>query len=66
MNDVIVPRYGTFYRHSTDMPRHRDKMIPFEFVIELPSPLRSGVDYGFLPGTNTPAKSAKIDRNTSA
>jgi len=26
--------------------------VPFEFTIPLPPPLKSGVDYGFLPGTS--------------
>ena len=26
--------------------------IPFEFMIPMPPPLKRGVDYGFLPGTN--------------
>jgi site-specific DNA recombinase len=31
------------------------KSIPFEFSIPLPPPLKRGVDYGFLPGTNISA-----------
>jgi site-specific DNA recombinase len=32
------------------------KSIPFELAIALPPPLKTGVDYGFLPGTNKATK----------
>lgn len=43
------------HRHGTNTTRHDDersifvsgKLIPFEFKIELPPPLKRGVDYGF-------------------
>ena len=42
-------------RYRQDSARHviqNQSTVPFELTIELPPPLRSGVDYGFLPGTN--------------
>ena len=33
-------------------PHFLPRRIPFEFMIPMPPPLRRGVDYGFLPGTN--------------
>jgi site-specific DNA recombinase len=40
-------------RHGLISPQHSHvPKIPFELVIELPPPLRRGVDYGFLPGSN--------------
>jgi site-specific DNA recombinase len=45
--------FKTSYRHGLSTTRHRDRpLIPFELRIKLPPPLRSGVDYGFLPGSN--------------
>ncbi len=41
------------HRHSVGAARHADlAKIPFELVIELPAPLKRGVHYGFLPGSN--------------
>jgi site-specific DNA recombinase len=49
-NDVNV---FTNDRHGQDIPRlMRSLKIPFEFTIKLPPPLKSGIDYGFLPGRN--------------
>ena len=45
--------FKTSNRHSLNVPRHaKARTIPFELQIKLPAPLRRGVDYGFLPGTN--------------
>jgi site-specific DNA recombinase len=47
--------FQTSYRYRRDSPRHLvqpQPVVPFEFAIALPPPLRSGVDYGFLPGSN--------------
>ena len=45
--------FKTSDRHGLNLLRlPTNLIIPFEFVIELPSPLNSGVDYGFLPGSN--------------
>jgi site-specific DNA recombinase len=45
--------FKTSDRHGLSATRHSaPPLIPFEFTIKLPPPLRSGVDYGFLPGSN--------------
>ena len=45
--------FKTIDRHGVNATRHSGApLIPFEFTIKLPPPLRSGVDYGFLPGSN--------------
>ncbi|MBR1070501.1 recombinase family protein [Bradyrhizobium liaoningense] len=45
--------FQTSNRHGLSATRHPDRpLIPFELTIKLPPPLRSGVDYGFLPGSN--------------
>jgi site-specific DNA recombinase len=45
--------FQTIHRHSLNVPRHPDaRLIPFDFVVKLPAPLKTGVDYGFLPGSN--------------
>ncbi|BAR57702.1 DNA invertase [Bradyrhizobium diazoefficiens] len=45
--------FKTSNRHGLSATRHPDRpLIPFELTIKLPPPLRSGVDYGFLPGSN--------------
>jgi site-specific DNA recombinase len=45
--------FKTSHRHGLNAPRHSEApQLPFELNIKLPPPLRSGVDYGFLPGTN--------------
>lgn len=41
-------------RHGLDTTRHAfseagEKMVPFSFTIDLPPPLKTGVDYGFRP-----------------
>ncbi len=51
--------FKTSDRHGQEAPRHMNSCaIPFEFTISLPAPLRGGVDYGFLPGSNI-SKSAR-------
>ena len=35
---------------------------PFEFTIAMPPPLRRGIDYGFLPGSNV-SRGARASRN---
>jgi hypothetical protein len=35
---VSTPRYSI-----------NDKVIPFEFTVKIPPPLKRGVDYGFKP-----------------
>jgi site-specific DNA recombinase len=45
--------FKTSNRHGVDATRHSGApLIPFELTIKLPPPLRTGVDYGFLPGSN--------------
>jgi site-specific DNA recombinase len=45
--------FQTDDRHGLYAPRHLAAcLIPFEFTIKLPPPLRKGVGYGFLPGAN--------------
>jgi len=34
--------------------------IPLEFIVKLPPPLRTGIDYGFLPGTNKTRKLSNV------
>lgn len=34
----------------------RSTQVPLDFKIKIPPPLRTGVDYGFLPGTNVTKK----------
>jgi site-specific DNA recombinase len=41
-------------RHGLD--NRSNKSVPFELVIPLPPPLRRGMDYGFLPGSNVSKK----------
>lgn len=42
-------------------PRHflTDKSIPFMFTVKIPFPLKSGVDYEFLLGSNVTKKTVK-------
>jgi len=40
---------GNYLNPLTNSPIDR---IPFRFVIKLPLPLKTGKDYGFLPGSN--------------
>jgi site-specific DNA recombinase len=41
-------KFCSHHRHAANITRHvGTPLIPFEFKIELPSPLRRGVDYGF-------------------
>jgi hypothetical protein len=62
--DVIQHRYVEFKTNDRDgadtirydFDRSRGRSLPFEFVIKLASPLRRGIDYGFLPGTNVSKK----------
>jgi site-specific DNA recombinase len=43
----------TIHRHGVNVARHSNgPLIPFELAVRLPPPLRRGIDYGFLPGTN--------------
>jgi len=50
-------------RHGVDAARHANMAkIPFEFAIKLPPPLRTGVDYGFLPGTNLSRNGSGLSR----
>ena len=43
----------TINRHGLcATPHFLTRRIPFEFTIPMPPPLRRGVDYGFLPGSN--------------
>jgi site-specific DNA recombinase len=45
--------FKTIDRHGVSATRHAGTpLIPFELTIKLPPPLRTGVDYGFLPGSN--------------
>lgn len=45
------------HRHGVGAARHAElAKIPFELVIELPAPLKRGVHYGFLPGSNISQK----------
>ena len=45
--------FNTINRHgSCATPHFSARRIPFEFTIPMPPPLRRGVDYGFLPGSN--------------
>ena len=40
-------------RHSQCATRHTSAhRLPFELTMKMPPPLKRGVDYGFLPGTN--------------
>jgi site-specific DNA recombinase len=55
----ISPFRGSPIRASSQSA----KLIPFQFSIKLPPPLRTGIDYGFLPGRN---KSTKGRSRTSA
>ena len=50
----------TINRHSQYATRHfSPRRIPFDFMINMPPPLRRGVDYGFLPGTNVSQSAAE-------
>ena len=53
---ISIPDHVEFQtsdRHgSCATPHFSTRRIPFEFTIPMPPPLRSGVDYGFLPGSN--------------
>ena len=43
----------TEHGHDVNANQHDSApRIPFELTIQLPPPLKTGVDYGFLPGTN--------------
>jgi hypothetical protein len=37
--------------------------IPLEFTVKIPPPLRTGVDYGFLPGGKLAGKNDKIEND---
>ncbi len=63
---ATIRRYGALYRNREFAARHplysqSVKRIPFEFTIKLPMPLRTGVDYGFLPGKNISKKARSVD-----
>ena len=50
-------------RHGTcATPHFLTRKIPFEFAIPMPPPLRRGMDYGFLPGSNV-SRGALTNRN---
>ena len=53
---ISIPQHVelcTSDRHGLSAsPHFLPRRIPFEFMIPMPPPLRRGVDYGFLPGTN--------------
>ena len=50
-------------RHgSCATPHFLTRKIPFEFAIPMPPPLRRGMDYGFLPGSNV-SRGALTNRN---
>ena len=40
-------------------PHFSVRRIPFDLMITIPPPLRRGVDYGFLPGTNVSQSAAE-------
>ncbi|MGA8290949.1 MAG: recombinase family protein, partial [Rhodoplanes sp.] len=51
--------FNTINRHGQCATRHfSPRRIPFDFMIEMPPPLRRGVDYGFLHGTNVSQSAA--------
>jgi site-specific DNA recombinase len=53
--------FRTEHRHRLYAPRHAaTHRVPFEFQIKLPPPLRKGVDYGFMPGTNISAGASRL------
>ena len=37
---------------SRDCLKNCFKQIPFEFTVQIPNPMKRGVDYGFLKGEN--------------
>jgi site-specific DNA recombinase len=53
---ISIPQHVelcTSDRHGLSASPHLlTRKIPFELTMAMPPPLRSGVDYGFLPGTN--------------
>ena len=52
--------FNTINRHSQCATRHFSPCrIPFDFMIKMPPPLKRGVDYGFLPGTNVSQSAAE-------
>ena len=52
LNVYATNRHGTSATQQFLNNNIGTKQIPFEFTIELPPPLRTGIDYGFLPGKN--------------
>jgi site-specific DNA recombinase len=55
--------FNTINRHGLSAtPHFLPRRIPFDFTITMPSPLRRGMDYGFLPGTNVSQSAAGSGR----
>ena len=54
--NMLISHYEIIYRNRLDSTRHcldgastnGYKSIPFEIIIKLPPPLKTGVDYGFI------------------
>ena len=63
---ISIPDHVEFQtsdRHGLSAtPHFSPRRIPFEFTIPMPPPLRRGVDYGFLPGSNV-SRGARTSRN---
>lgn len=57
---MLISLYETIDRNRLDSTRHclggasanGYKSIPFEIIIKLPPPLKTGVDYGFISNKN--------------
>lgn len=49
---VTLDRYGEDSLPLISYGPKVIKRIPFSFTIKIPKPLKTGVDYGFLPGKN--------------
>jgi site-specific DNA recombinase len=59
VNSESHVQFQTSDRYGVDTTRYAassPRVIPFELHIKLPMPLRTGIDYGFLPGKNTSSK----------
>ena len=63
---ISIPDHVEFQtsdRHGLSAtPHFLARRIPFELTIAMPPPLRRGMDYGFLPGTNVSQSAAGSGR----
>lgn len=63
LNELYV-KFFTESRHTPNTTQHEfsegnPKLVPFEFNIKIPPPLKRGVDYGFKPSKTPQSENTK-------